>query len=473
MTQSVTLGLQLLLLEKLRRAKTKRAILDELTAVQRRVAMSTSRHVACLCGRRAGKTSLMARIIALIAIDAGNDEMIVYSALTKSQAKDLIWTKLTELNQRHKLGWKMRAHEGSFTTPAGATFRMIGISDRAEVEKVRGMKLRAFFIDEPAMYSKHLEQLYKEVISQALADLAGRLYCCGTPGPVPSGWWWQCSTGQLRGWDCFKWTVRENTAFERFHEVETVLQEERDQKGWSEDSAQYQIEWLGEWKLNSEQLVYAYDPNKNTAKVVPATFEYVTMGIDYGCSPDPCAWVILGSNPNSRDVYVLHSQARTGLLPDDAAVITAALIERFGVQRVVGDGGGLGKPYVEAFNRGYAHISGRHVEVADKTGLLGSIELLNGEIRSGRLLLTPDAATLAAEMVKLPWKDEKRQEPHPGYANHECDALRYCQRIHPISRPPAPRETPSEVDQLEALRQARLAAQRKRAQAPRALKMAA
>lgn len=396
------------------------------------------------------------------------DSAVIYAAYTQKQAKDVVWAKLVSLNDKHKLGWVMRAHQGEITAPGGCQLRLVGISKRDEVEKIRGLRLAGVVFDEPALYSRHLPELIREVVSPALADLAGWTLFIGTPGPVPDeGAWHQISEGVVPdgqrvslglGFERFHWCVRDNTAFPR--DVEEMLDEEKRDNGWDEDSPQFQIEWLARWVLNGASLVYQYDHAKNWRVETPGGFDQVTIGVDFGVV-DPCAWVVLGTRANDPAVYAIHAEAHAGLMPDDASAVTAALVARFRPQRLVGDHGGLGKTYVETWNRRHAKEIGLYMLEAEKEGKLGAQRVLNGELAKSRFFVCPDASALMVEMTRLPYLDpSKRDEEHSGYPNHCCDAALYAFRAHPRPRvaEKAPEPTADELERAARMARAKRAA---------------
>lgn len=427
------------LLELVRRKRIRKRIRKELHARQLRVLRDPCRFIAMLCSRRAGKTELCARMIALALLDSGANEWVIYAARTASIAKDLIWIHLEGLNERFKLGWQMQAHLGLITTPTGACFRVLGVDKKKEVQKIRGYKVRLAIFDEASTYQEHLEELVKDCAEPALMDLGGRLVLSGTPGVVCEGYWFDASTGEMPKYSVHHWTVRENPLFPR--DVEEALREVRENNQWTEEDATYRREYLGEWVEDASALVYKFVGERNALEELPEAFDastwLCTLGIDFGMT-DECAWVVIGSPRHSKDMFVLHAEKHSELLPDQAAALTSTLIERFRPVRIVGDGGGVGKPYIQEFNRRWAHGQGISVSLAEKVDKVGAISLLNGDLRGGgekegtariRLLL-PAAKELASEIKQLCWLDAAHTKENPSFPNHCADAFLYAWRSH-------------------------------------------
>lgn len=462
-------------LELVRRKRLREAIHGELHERQLRVVAEENRFIAMLCGRRAGKTELLARLIALALIDAGHNEWVVYAARTLSIARDLIWAHLVRINESHQLGWKMYEQKGMLKTPTGARFRVLGVDKKPEIQKIRGYKLRLAIFDEASTYQEHLEEAVKDCAEPALFDLRGKLILSGTPGVVCDGYWYEASTGTKpkgakKDWKpkyaVHSWTVRENPLLGR--DVEEALREVREDNGWEEDDPTYQREYMGEWVEDPSALVYKFVAKRNTCEKLPEEFDpktwLCTLGIDFGMT-DECAWCVLGSPRHSKDIYVLHVEKHSELLPDQAAAITATLIEKYRPVRIVGDGGGVGKPYVQEFNRRWAQGQGITVSLAEKVDKVGAISLLNGDLRGGgekkghaRIkLLLPASEELAREVKHLPWLDAAHTKENPSFPNHAADAFLYAWRSHTSywHRPKKPELTDAEKRVQEMRRRAR------------------
>jgi hypothetical protein len=416
--------------EELAKRKLKRqAIIDSCHPMQQDVLCNPSRYKAVLAGRRSGKTIMVSRAIALALEESGRDDWVLYSALTRVVAKDLIWPKLEEINGKHDLGWNMRTHEGVIVTKRGAMFRILGYDDSGQIEKSAGYRVKLFAADEPHSYATKLKYLAEQKIGPALSDLRGTLMLTGTPGIARTGYWFDSSTGRIAEYARWHWTVRENPYF---NDADGWIQDELRLRKWTVETPAFRREVLAEWCEDEGAMVYAFVGERNMCGPVEldpsGTY---TMGVDFGVS-DHSAWGVLYSPPHSRQVYVVHAESRGGLLPDEASEVTSRLVERFKPSRIVGDAGGLGKPYVEAYNRRYGNRAGWFMSAAEKTEKLANIHLVNGELRAGSVQIVEDwCAPLIDEVVNLVWADERREKEHPGCKNHLCDAtLAYAYRAH-------------------------------------------
>lgn len=450
-------------LEELVRRKLKRqGIIDSCHPMQRAVLADKSRYKAVLAGRRSGKTMLDSRAIALALEESGRDDWTFYSAVTRVVARDLIWGKLEEVNRDHQLGWDMRAHDMVISTKRGAMFRVLGFDDSSQTEKSAGYRIRLFVADEPHSYATKLKYLAEQKIGPALGDLGGTLMLTGTPGIARVGYWYDSSTGRLPEYKTWHWSVRSNPLFLR--DPEEWIAEELALRKWTLETPAFRREILAEWCEDEGQLVYAFVGDRNLCGPIELEPDGTyTLGVDFGMN-DACAWGVLYTPPGSRMVYVVHVETHDGLLPEEASDVTARLVERFKPSRIVGDAGGLGKPYVESWNRRYGNRAGWFMRAAEKTEKRANIELVNGELRAGNVQIVSEwCAPLVDEVTNLVWADERREKEHPGCANHAADAtLCYAYRahtgyLHEIPQPAPPADQLARLAQIERIDRAQAA----------------
>jgi hypothetical protein len=416
--------------------------IEALHPEQRRVALSTAQWKSITTSRRSGKTVLDCALAADALDQSGHDEVTLYMARNRGVAKELFWSKIKGLIRQYELPWDTNESDLRVTTPTGGVLLVKGAEGgdpEEEREKLRGLKLRRAICDEPATYADTLRKLLDDVIEPGLGDLRGDCIVNGTPGIVCAGAWHEISTGTLpigdrrpktalSKWTRWHWDIRRNPFF---RDAEGYLQAVLAEKGWTEEDPTFQREYLGRWVVDVSAQVYKYVASRNAVDEVPG-YEKASwihsIGVDFGVV-DECAWTVLASHPHHRDIYAIRSIAKVGLLPEQAAELTYQLVQEFKPHRLFGDAGGLGKPYVMAYNQRFN--AGIQMQAAEKTEKRANIELMNGDLASGRLrLLMPECSDLGSQMENLPWANDAREVEHAGYKNHRTDSALYAWRGH-------------------------------------------
>lgn len=438
-------------------------------AAQRRVFDDNSRLIALCCSRRAGKSELLGRLISSTLTECGHNEWVVFGAKTLGIAKDIIWADLHAINERFCLGWKINDSDLSITTPRGGRFRLFGVDDKQSVDKVRGKKYRLVICDEASTYSLHLKELVLKAFDPGTKDLDGRIILSGTPGYVKdaSDYWYAAS--QLDGpWSKHHWTIFDNP---HMGDVEEKLRKTREMFGWDEDHPTYIAEYLGRWVDNSSLLVCDYIESRNGVSELPKHYNLTwrhVIGIDFG-SVDACSWTVIAVDPHSGDRYVVEDFAQSGLVGDEPVEITRDMVARYDTTYVVCDPGGGGKFFFETFNAKWAQTMQCHIRPADKQDLLGSIRLLNAELRMERLkFLLPKAEKTTTDIKRLLWKDERRDRliEGPTFPHDRFDSLRYA--VNETIAWRAKQAPPEETAEEEAERKAREARQKRERQKAKA-----
>jgi len=147
------------------------------------------------------------------------------------------------------------------------------------------------------------------------------------------------------------------------------------------------------------------------------------LGLDFGFR-DSTAFVLVGYLPADPCLYVVMSHKQTTMIADDIAKKIDEIQALYPIEIMVGDSEGYGKGPIEELRRRH-HIP---VEPATKTGKSGYMDLLNGDLQTGRVkLLRPTNPKLYEEITQLAWND-KRTNQRDGSEDHLCDALLYVWR---------------------------------------------
>jgi hypothetical protein len=388
----------------------------------------------CHAARRGGKSDGMPKSSAMDALDAGLNEVVIIAAETLKKAHALHWANLHAVVRRHQLPFTPNGQALTWTNPQGGSIVFLGLNDSAKVEEIRGFKIRAFRLDESATVATHLPRLIESVLEPALGDLGGQATLYGTPSVTRAGPWFDIAEGdECAKWSHHHWDVRQNPHFRPAHGGgEAWLSSVLERNNWTWEHPTFQREYLGKFVDDPDRMVVEYKHSRDAVRELPKGYSLDwphVAGVDVGYEDD-FAVVVLTMSPHQPERrYILAAEHASRLTNDDMAAMLTRLVRRYRVSSVVCDPGGGGKQFYETFSRRYAAELGVNVRGAQKVAgsVVESVRWLNTELRCERLkVLLPDAQGLAAEWQTLPWKDEFRQEPHPGYANHMHDAARYA-----------------------------------------------
>ena len=437
------------------RLRVSAAVLGGLFDKQRAAVLSTSKRIAAHPGRRGGKSAAIPPAAFAAALWAGRINPVIIGAEHREKAVALHWGNCQALIQDLGLtGWRSDSAKAQITTPYGGIIQFWGMKDKRSSILLRGYQPYEAHFDEVASYAHLLEGMVDDDIGPALGDVrhlprGGRLFLWGTPSHTRVGYWFEACCGIRREWEVHHWDVRDNP---HYHDPDGFLRETLERHGWDETHPTYQREYLGRFVDDAAALVYRFDRLRNVAPLPddydPERWIHV-IGVDFGMV-DECAWVVIASHPHSRDTWVVHVEKAADLLTDAAADRTAELVERYRPDAVVGDAGGLGKPYVEQIRRRH----GIPMEPAEKAEKLAHIRLINADLGTGRLRMAEMACqALIEEISSLPWNESRTRED-PRYPNHACDALLYAWRRHTAfsnQRPPEPDSRLSDPSSPEAI----------------------
>jgi hypothetical protein len=436
------------------RAYVKAAIIAKLHVHQRGVLaalMAGVRFVALCCGRRAGKTHLLASLIILRLLDANFGEDVVFAAPTLDRGKELIWDELTRMNDEYCLGWQTFSNTGKIRTPWGARFRIVGLEAHKSIGKQRGGNIIAFFCDESQEFVHRLQELLVAV-GPGLTQRRGWFIASGTPGPARRGYWFRICHGE-EGFKGFRWYMRENPHLGR--DPEEIIAEEKARYGWADDNPTLLREYYGLWVDDAGMLVCDFLESRNALDQLPPDYDRNTwkhfIGVDYGFSPDPCAWVVAAAHPHENRVVILHVEKHLRFTSDQIAEKTNVIHVDFKAKRIVGDSASGGSTFIEDWNRRYGAKHKIKMRQADKADKAASIDMLNTELRTGRLqVVRSGAGELIEELLELQWKDPEHTAIQPG-PDHAFDALRYVLRALNAYRA-NPKEEEPDADELERRR---------------------
>ena len=449
-----------------------------------------SRNKAALCTRRAGKTSMWARYCTCVCLEHPKSLVRVW-AINRLRAKQLLWQEFIDVCARHKVTVKTHETELTIRFENGSEIRLLGADKDKEAQKKRGDKTRMEVILEAQLFGPFLRALVEDVAEPCLFDLRGTMCMEGTPGPVPTGYWywitgdadapttgkWNSkgmlvSTGAKNevgedvrelvgaGWSAHRWSVLDNPHLPHAQEELAAIRKKR---SWTLDTPTYVREYRGQWVRDDGILFYKFNEARNTftlADVQPwgEGWKHV-LGWDLGYRDD-MALVVWGWHSTRRELYEAASWKKPGARADEV-MEQIQKWERLGFNFIakVADTGGGGRMYVEDVMSRYSQV----FEAAKKTEKLEHVRLMNDDFLSGRIKVQRGGG-YAEELASLPkdpdWDPYSGKPPgeDPRFPNHLCDSGLYSWRraLAHIDYE-APKAQPSPAERIEESDEKRLA----------------
>jgi hypothetical protein len=455
-------------------------------------------YVSGLCPRRSGKSFAAASKAVYVGETKPGSRILVIS-LTLKSTKENYWSGapsgIFRMDKLFDLGLKFHHTDLVWWHQNGSRGRLAGAETKADIEYLRGAAAEAdlVIIDECKSFAPALlHQLIQDVLEPGMMTRNGQIVLIGTPGLIPVGPFYEATyedaykedenkarqptcvlytgpvahqeerlacTEEAAGsspagsteeaahepWSLHHWTVKDNTAAPG--QWARALRIKR-KAGWDDMHPTWRREFLGQWVMDVDGLVYAFaqlrasgkvtwdperSPNNPTGLPQQDGPWHLILGIDFGYEDD-FALVLAAYSEQLCELRHVYDFKTPHLIVEQMVGAILEVIDRFGMpEAMVGDAGGLGKVLVETLNQTYA----LPVIKAEKHEKFDHIELLNSDFHSGRVKILDDS-DLAYELSALQWDLKtatKTQLVRAGKLredkecpNHLCDALLYLWR---------------------------------------------
>lgn len=413
-------------LSEIKKRKEKPFKLDEfLFKEQLKFVADKNRFKVAVTTRRAGKTVSCAADLVYTAVN-NQDVICVYITLSRSNAKRIVWPELRKINRQFNLGGVFNSSELSVSFPSGSVIYCTGAADKSEIEKFRGLAIKKVYIDECQSFHSFIEELVNDIIGPALLDHAGTLCLIGTPGPIPTGYFFNCSRSS--NWSLHNWGFWDNPFISKKAGMshQQVFEEELKRRGVTADHPSIQREWFGRWMLDTDSLVYHYDKNVNDYdELPPGKWNYI-LGVDLGYH-DADAICLLAWNEDSPATYLVEEIITKHQGITELVNQIETLRMQYEINKIVVDTGGLGKKISEEISKRY-RIS---VTPAEKVRKVEYIELLNDAMRTGAVKAKSDS-TFAHDCMKVEWDTDKstpdKKVISKRFHSDICEAVLYAWR---------------------------------------------
>lgn len=398
-----------------------------------------SRFLAAQCTRRAGKSNALA-LKFFRTMEKYPGSQCVYIALTRDSARSIMWPVLMEHNEKYQLKCEFLESRLTVTHPNGASLRLVGADSKNFIRRLKGIKAPGVAIDEAQDFSSHLQSLVDDVLTPTIADYHdGWLALTGTPGPIPSGYFFEVTQQKKYGYSIHKWSVLDNPYMP---DAKAFIDSLKIKRGWDDNNPTLLREWRNNWILDVQSLWIRYKQDVNDylalTETKPDSYSYI-MGVDIGYK-DADAIAILAWSPAHKTTYLVEEI----ITPKQDITALADQIKKlqakYNPDKIVMDAGALGKKIHEELTR-------RHqipIEAADKTRKQENVELLNDSLRLGTFKAKA-ASRFATDsyLIQIDWdkstpdKITIKKYPHSDI----IDAVLYAFKVSPAYTYVKPPET--------------------------------
>lgn len=384
----------------------------------------TSRFLAALCTRRAGKSNGLARRY-LRTMQKYPRSLCPYLALTRDSAKNIMWEMLKEHTEEEKINAEFTEHNLTMTIENGARLQLFGADMKNFIRRLKGIKTPGAGIDESQDFGTHLITLVDDVLTPAIIDYPdGWIALTGTPGPIPFGYYYDCTDREKYGFSVHKWSIYDNPYI---IDAKAFVDNLIAKKQWLPDNPTLLREWKGQWVLDLNALVFRYDKDKNDYTTIDTSRDWdFVVGIDIGFD-DADAIAVLGWHKHHKIAYLVYEEVNTGQTITELSQKVDAVINQFQPMRVVMDTGGLGKKIAEEMRRRYA----LPIIAAEKVRKFEYIELLNDAMRMNRFFARKDSR-FAEDCGKIKWETDLVNPEKPkisdNFHSDITDAVLYAYR---------------------------------------------
>ena len=409
-------------------------------------ALAGTKQIAILTSRRAGKTNTVLRAMCRDALEHPNCRY-AYIGLSRVTAETIVWKELEAIDDAHNLQLDMQGYRLRAIFPNGSEITLYGADQPGWAKKFKGAKYRGVAIDEAGEYDIDLQDFIFRVMRPCLSDLQGTLWLIGTPGIVPSGYWWAVTnpdpSKRVKGWELYQWHTFDNPYLaEQFRtdmeELREIYGDQLDDLPW------YRREWLGQWSFDTSNNVYKYQPERNDLEDFgdyfnphqPDINDQFVLAVDPGLT-DAAGFVVGLYNPRKHDKLIfLECYREVGMSLEDIADRCELYMKKYPGLRLIGD------PDAAHFMQLMRESRGINIEDAQKTKKADNIGYFNNGLLSGRILMKmPECAAYAQEAMSLTkqYRDSHTHEEggkkvgewkeNPKQPNDLCDCGLYINRI--------------------------------------------
>lgn len=425
-------------------------------------------YIAVITPRRAGKSHWAGVGKALRKCLMTPGARVPVIGLTLRSAKASFWRALTSECKRRGIEVDVNLTDLSLTFRNGSYIFLYGAETMDRIERMRGDEYDLVVIDEAGSFAPStLAYLIHTVLKPAVGTRDGQIVLVGTPGFIfagdfyygtnpdkidprtkltgkghPISWRYDPKVGRRDDvmWSFHTWTMADNTA--KKAQWERALRDKK-RNNIRDDNPTWRREYLGEWVLSEDGLVYAYAACKNrdaTAVTWSGDIEelktgdwHFLCGIDFGFE-NPTAFTVAAYSREKQKLREIHSEKHSHLVLSDVAEIYRSLYQKYGgFEATVVDAGAQGKMIVETLRSDYGIMA----QPAEKREKQAFQQAMNSDFHSGKIQVIENSE-LEKELLSLSWdldagdKDvlarKGRLRENPNQPNDASDSFLYVWR---------------------------------------------
>jgi hypothetical protein len=411
-----------------------------------------SRFLAAQCSRRAGKSNGLAlRFFHTMETHPGST--CIYLALTRESAFEIMWPVLQEQNERLGIGCTFTESKLEVTHPNGARLVLMGADMKNFIKRLKGRKSPGIAIDETQDFGDHLQSLIDDVLTPMMLDYPDAwMALTGTPGPVPSGLFFEITNQHRFSYSLHEWTLLENPYLP---DPKAFVDDIKAKREWDDENPTYLREYCNRWVLDLQSLLIKYNPDINHYDKLPklpqgGKWHYIT-GVDFGLKDSDALGTIAWAE-STDEIYLVDEQLATDQDITDIGEQINAVRKRFNPDKLPTDEGALGKKIAEELRR-RLHIP---LTPADKTRKMENVALLNDWLRRGKFKAKRDSQFAKdSYKVQIDW-DKSRPDKivvKSGYHSDIIDAVLYAFKESPAFTYQAPKKEPKYGSKEWAIKQ--------------------
>ena len=391
--------------------------------------------------RRAGKTSLIARLIPIFENVIKFDEPdptdkegkkrryktmdFFLGSMTQDKSISLYWDAVMKYSDEVGLGYKSSQKNSVITTPRGNHIRFKSLRDLKVASGGRGDRYVLLLIDEVQNIREDVLQEFLRVTKPATSDFGGTTILLGTMPHVPSGYWFDIINKRVHNTPCHFLRWQDNhfiSGAEREAMIDDELAKANEVRG--KESAFFRREWYGEQVWDKDSLAFMYNTRTNhylEVDIAPKDREYV-IGVDLGFN-DADAFAVMCYSAKSPHVYLVEEEVRSRQDVTSCCEKIQLLSEKYGDPLVIVDSGSIGKKVLEEMINRY----GVNAQAAEKSEKGGWIHVTRQHLHRGLLKIRQESHAVE-EMSKVELNDNQDGWRKDGYHPDLLDAILYSFR---------------------------------------------